>query len=511
VACNSYCDEVGFSLDEIKAVAAAGHLLTMEVEFSQLCNFRCPYCYLENRPQDELTSDEIRDVILQGRDLGVRKVIILGGEPMIYPRILEKIRFIRNHGMDVEIFTNGSNMTAENATELALLNVKVVLKMNTRDPEKQNRLCGLEDAYRIIHEAFAHLTQAGYGAGGKPLAVSSVICSENIGELSEMWRWLREQQVDPYFEMITPQGEALENAWLDVDTVRIKALFEEIHEIDRVEFGREWNVQPPLVGDRCLRHQFSCYINAFGDVMPCVGVNLPVGNIRKNRLADILHDSEVIRDLRNYENTIKGPCASCEEKATCYGCRGAAYQVTGDYLASDPLCWKNIDKQSEIDRLPIAVDAFIPQRAPLKMADTLLTVGERCATVETVLKPGNPFLNENNQLEPAAYVEIIAQSIAALNGFQMRHLDVKPEGFLMGAKNMVIHESASGGDRLVTSIYKAYKFEGFGIIQGRIERDGLCLAEGEIKVYHKSSQVVGKPSGTKESPRKDAEEAEDVS
>ena len=78
----------------------------MEVEFSQLCNFKCPYCYLDVRPKDELTSDEIRDLISQGRELGVQKIIILGGEPMIYPRILEKIHFIRMHGMEVEIFTN---------------------------------------------------------------------------------------------------------------------------------------------------------------------------------------------------------------------------------------------------------------------------------------------------------------------------------------------------------------------------------------------------------------------
>jgi len=175
MSCHSFCDESGFSLEEIHQAAAEGRLLTMEVEFSQLCNFNCPYCYLDTRPQEELTSDEIHDLILQARALGVRKVIILGGEPMIYPRILEKIHFIRSHGMGVEIFTNGSNMTAENAAELAMLDVKVVLKMNTRDPDIQNQLCGMNDADRIIQEAFWHLLEAGYGPGGKPMAISSVI------------------------------------------------------------------------------------------------------------------------------------------------------------------------------------------------------------------------------------------------------------------------------------------------------------------------------------------------
>jgi radical SAM protein with 4Fe4S-binding SPASM domain len=487
MSCHSLCEESGFSLEEIRAVAAAGRLLTMEVEFSQLCNFRCPYCYLGMQREEELSSDESRDLILQGRELGVRRIIILGGEPMIYPRILEKIRFIRLLGMDVEMFTNGSNMTVENARELASLNVKVVLKMNTMDPEKQNQLCGIPDAYRIIQEAFKHLKMAGYGAGGKPLAVSSVITSDNVEELPGMWRWLREQQIDPYFEMITPQGAAVENDRLYVDSKQVEQLFEEIRQIDRSEFGRNWESQPPLVGATCLRHQFSCYVNAFGEVMPCVGVNLPVGNIRKKRLADILRDSEVVQDLRNYQATMKGPCSTCEKSEICYGCRGAAYQMTGDYLASDPLCWKNSRLQREIDRLPMPVGDLIPQRSPMKMVDTLISVGERTAEVETVVGKENPFLDANQQLEPAACMEIIAQAAAVHNGFRTRHLAARPEGFLLGAKQLKISGTAQCGDRLRTTVYKEAKLGDFGVIKGAIFNGDQCIAEGEIKVFHKGA------------------------
>ncbi len=490
MSCHSFCDESGFSLDEIRQAAADGRLLTMEVEFSQLCNFRCPYCYLAERPRNELSSDEIRDLILQGRDLGVRKIIILGGEPMIYPRILEKIHFIRSHGMQAEIFTNGSNITPENAAELALLDVKVVLKMNSQDPQVQNQLCGTDNAHRIISEAYANLKAAGYGSGGKPMAVSSVISSANIEELPDLWRRLRDDQIDPYFEMITPQGTATENDWLHVDTARVRALFEQIAEIDQKEYGRSWTPQPPLVGDICLRHQFSCYVNAFGDVMPCVGVTLKVGSIRKNRLADILRDSEVIANLKDHAETLKGPCAVCEQKDACYGCRGAAYQLTGDYLASDPLCWLNSDRRDEIEVLPVSAAAYLPQKKAMCLIDRLCSVGERCAEADTVLTDSNPFIDADGALEPAAFLELMAQTAAAMNGFHLRNRDRKPEGFLMGARDLQIRGTARCGDRLRITVFKEHKYEDFGVLHGRVLRDDRCLAEGRITVYHKTAETA---------------------
>lgn len=488
MSCHSFCDESGFNLEEIHQAAADGRLLTMEVEFSQLCNFNCPYCYLDTRPQDELTSDEIHDLILQGQALGVKTIIILGGEPMIYPRILEKIHFIRSHGMGVEIFTNGSNITAENAAELALLDVKVVLKMNTRKADVQNQLCGLDDADRIIQEAYKHLLEAGYGPGGKPMAVSSVISTANLDEIPDMWRWLRDQQIDPYFEMITPQGSAVKNDWLTVDSKTVEKLFFGLAEIDKTEYGREWKPQPPLAGDICLRHQFSCYVNAYGDVMPCVGVTLPVGNIRSAKLADILRNSEVIQDLKDHKKQIKGPCATCDESDSCYGCRGAAYQLTGDYLASDPLCWRNIGMENQIDRLPLATGSLIPQQDPMRMVDRLLMVGEKKAAGETLIAEDCIFLDEDGVLDPVALVEVLAQTAALFNGFRTRHLESDPAGFLLGAKKFKIHEAVRAGDRLVTTAEKSAEFGGFTIVDGAILRDETCIAEGQIKIFHQEEE-----------------------
>ena len=484
MSCHAFCDEAGFSLEEIHAAASAGKLLTMEIECSRACNFRCPYCYQNEKAQNELSMDEIQNLILQAKDLGAKGIIILGGEPMVYPRIDEVIEFIFAQNLAIEMFTNGSNITLEKAQWLRERKVKVVLKMNSMNPERQNKLCGISNAHEVINDAFNNLKAAGYGGDGQSMAVSSVVSTLNIDELESMWEWLRDQNIDPYFEMITPQGNAVENDWLYVEPQAIYELFKRFSALDEKRFGEGWKPQPPLAGERCMRHQFSCYVNALGDVMPCVGVDIPIGNIREKSLARILNESEVMQDLKNHLTEIKGPCSSCDEREGCYGCRGAAYQMTGDYLASDPLCWKNVNRRNEIDFLPISAKGLIPQQPPMRMAHQLLTLGERTASVETIIDDSCLFLDETGQLEPEALAEIVAQSAALFNGFRTRHHESDPSGFLLGMKKFKMHRSVCVGDRLVTIAKKDAEFGAFTMVQGAVYCNDICVAEGQIKIYH---------------------------
>ena len=135
----------------VEQAVRQGKLLSMEIEFSLKCNFRCPYCYVPHGAQlkNELTVAEIKSAIFQAKAAGALKIIVLGGEPSIYPHTLELIRFMREHDLVVEMFTNGSGVTGAFAKALAGMQVRVVLKMNSFDPERQKQLSGHPDAYDI--------------------------------------------------------------------------------------------------------------------------------------------------------------------------------------------------------------------------------------------------------------------------------------------------------------------------------------------------------------------------
>lgn len=484
--CHSRIYGAEFSKKEIEEYAQGGRLLSMEIEFNRECNFNCIYCYAQNgaNGKTELTKDECKDVINQANKLGARKIVILGGEPMLYPHIMEMLKFIKGLGMDIELFTNGTNITEAAARELSEDGVTVVLKMNTSDEKLQDNLSGRKGAYKHIHTAFKNLKKAGYPQTNS-MGISSIICRQNYDEIVHMWEWMREQNISPYLEMITPQGRAKKNNALLVESDKMRELFYRIADIDREKYGYRWEPQPPLVGGQCLRHQFSCTVNVYGDVMPCVGVTIPVGNIREKRLADIIADSEVIQDIRNYKRTIKGPCGKCAKKDNCYGCRGAAYQMTGDYLASDPLCWNNISLQDEIICLPVDASGLIPHKPPILIVDKLVEVNEKSSVAELEISGDMIFINKSGELDEVSYPEIISQAIAAQNGF--RHAGngwSNSQGLLLGIKNLEILGSTSIGDRLRVVVSKVAKYSEFGVIKGEIFNGADLIARGEITVWH---------------------------
>ena len=244
------------------------------------------------------------------------------------------------------IFTNGSGINAKLAKILYDLKIKVILKINSLDPLVHDTLVGKKGGYRLTMRGLDQLLNAGYPDANHRLIIESVVTKTNLDGLPELWCWCRERDFSPFFERLAPLGRATDGESLGVSPQQLFQLFNQLKHIDETRFGYKWTIQPPWSAQRCSRHFYNCHIDIEGNVLPCPGVDIPVGNIREKSLKDILASSQIINDLRHIDERIKGTCATCELKRQCYGCRGTAYHVTGDYLASDPLCWKFNSEQS---------------------------------------------------------------------------------------------------------------------------------------------------------------------
>ena len=86
--------------------------LIVSFHITNRCNLRCPYCYANvddrfDHPPDDMTTEAVKKHIDDLYDLGMRWLIILGGEPLIRKDIGEILRHTRKKGVLIEVVTNG--------------------------------------------------------------------------------------------------------------------------------------------------------------------------------------------------------------------------------------------------------------------------------------------------------------------------------------------------------------------------------------------------------------------
>jgi radical SAM protein with 4Fe4S-binding SPASM domain len=305
--------------------------------------------------------------------------------------------------------------------------------------------------------------------------------------IPQLWRQTRNNNIEPHIQIIKPENGTNQPLHY-LPPTRAKQLFEELGEIDRLEFNRTWELPPALIGRSCKRHLFGAHLSACGTVYACVGVTIPLGTIRTESLRDILTLSEVLEDIRAYGDKVKEPCRTCSRTTDCYGCRGAAYQLTGDYLSGDQMCWKA--ESTPIETLPVNTARLVPHGPSIRMVDQLVQIGERRATTSVVISPDSPWVDANGRLDELAYIEIIAQSFAAVHGFHTLPEDLdNQKGLLLGVSNMTVSDQARAGDRLKIEIRKMTRFGQFGIVEGQVRHeDGRLIAVAEVKVWRSSKE-----------------------
>ena len=107
-------------------------VLNLRISVTQRCNLRCPYCHREGEvanPSTEMTKDEIVRIIGVAVGLGISRVKLTGGEPLLRSDILDIVKDIAGlRGLrDLSMTTNGTNLAslAKELREIGLNRVNI--------------------------------------------------------------------------------------------------------------------------------------------------------------------------------------------------------------------------------------------------------------------------------------------------------------------------------------------------------------------------------------------------
>ena len=330
-----------FTNEEIEVARREGRLLSLDIQLTSLCNFRCRYCYAapNERQKDELTLPEVFRVIDEARELGLRSLTLTGGEPTLDEKFFPAAEYAVRHGIDVLIFTNASNVTRAVAERLFDLRVSPCVKLDSLSPKTQDYLAHREGSLASILRGLEHLVAVGYTSTFPVLAVNAVVCRANYREIPDLWRWARDQNITPSVSRLQLMGRATEDPSQGVSPKELKSLYAELARVD-ARFGKVWEPDVPWpAGKPCRRHHIGGFVTSQGNLQPCSGVPVWAGNLRERSLRELLDTSQVFKVARNIREHLQGACGNCRYNDRCYGCRSIAYFSEGRFTAADPTCW----------------------------------------------------------------------------------------------------------------------------------------------------------------------------
>lgn len=129
------------------------------------------------------------------------------------------------------------------------------------------------------------------------------------------------------------------------------------------------------------------------------------------------------------------------------------------------------------------VIAYLPQRKPFVMVDTLW-INEESKTVTSLDVLPTNVLVENDYLTESAMLENMAQTAAMRVGhaFKSQGLEV-PVGFITAIKDYKVHSFAKVGESIYTEVVQTNEVMNFTIVQAVVKLNHEVIAEAEVRVF----------------------------
>ncbi len=253
------------------------------------CNQNCRYCH-RFLGIDEVSFEDNKRIINKIAEDGIKNMTFTGGEPLLYPNIIELVKLAKEKGLKVKLITNGS-VLANNPKMREIYNYldSITFSIDSCDNEINEKLGRSYKHAENIKTVLESLK-------GKELNVNinTVVSRVNIEKLEELGQFLREYKINAWriFKFIPLRETAKINEKefeISKAEFRInKTLFTSFPNISKVEYREENDMESKYV-----------LIMPNGNVVVTENKeDVTIGNILENSISELLRN-------RNIEKTQK--------------------------------------------------------------------------------------------------------------------------------------------------------------------------------------------------------------
>jgi pyrroloquinoline quinone biosynthesis protein E len=349
--------------------------LGLLAELTYACPLHCPYC---SNPlnlgdyQEELTTQEWRQVIAEAAELGVLQLHLSGGEPLQRRDLVDIVRFASGQGLYTNLITSASGLSSRRAELLRAAGLDhVQISIQADERALSDRIAGMPSFERKL--TAARLVKK----LGWPLTLNVVLHRHNIDRIGHILDLAAELGADrlelantQYYGWAQRNREALlpSRAQLERAEAVVRAARERLRDqMEMIYVIPDYYSRYPKP---CMggwgRRQLTVAPN--GDVLPCPTAHtlpLPQASVREHSLAWIWQQSPLFQRFRGTD-WMSEPCRSCARRDLDFGgCRCQAFQLTGDATRTDPVCHLSPDHGIVANAVRTASEAVQPREATL--------------------------------------------------------------------------------------------------------------------------------------------------
>ena len=325
-------------------------------EITRACDLACRHCRATANPNAdpaELTTAEGRRLLEQLASFGepYPHVVLTGGDPLKRNDLFELIAAARELGLHVSVAPSATPLLTQQAlVALARADVDAIsLSLDGSTADRHDAIRGIKGTYERTLEAarIARVVRL-------PFQVNTLVCADTVDDLPAIYQHVVELEAarwSLFFLVTVGRGQLLQPISAD----RAERVLEWV-----AGLGRRPGSHAPIIttteapqlrriamqrsGGSAAHHAAGVrdgngiiFISHTGDICPSGFLELPVGNVRTDRVADVYRDAPLFLALRDADG-FHGRCGRCEYRWMCGGSRARAYCASGDPLAEDPLC-----------------------------------------------------------------------------------------------------------------------------------------------------------------------------
>lgn len=328
------------------------------IRLTNACPLKCPHCYTNGgqKLKDELSTEEVKQVVDQYAELGSFYIFFTGGEPFLRNDIADVLAHTHNKGIGISLSTSGVGLRRETLEKIKDLKFNLFQISLDGDEDAHNKIRGAGmygkalNAIRMAKELL-----------GTNVGVGSVIMKHNSDVLDRVLIKASELGVDRYALMFLILSGRAEEGLVpsaqehERSVEKVFSIYDNLDHKQGIQFAKNTTVLPALVPKRWrekgLHKRFSpcsfpyCLgVAANGDIAACDGFfncrEMILGNIREISLKEVWQKSKLMREILSINpRDLRGVCSKCTYRDYCAGgCRAYAYIKYRDLCAPDPIC-----------------------------------------------------------------------------------------------------------------------------------------------------------------------------